>query len=603
MALIKKRINIIMATTLIITSGSIPHLYAMGENNGQEPQYKHAQKEAHHNHTETCDTDTKKIPHEHTPEETSPIQIPATNNTVPHANERLFEILKHPWLRIDVNEARQILDDGADVNALYEPEGYTPLHLAALKHHAFDTGLAELLLSRKANVDAIDKQGATPLMLAARVGFPSFVKILLAGGANPNRATNSHYSYLRGRYHQKEEGQQTPLHAATHLWQTPWGADIIRMLIDAGADVHAVDVNGKTPLHIAARRSRPALGELFLNAHANTHTLDADKKSPLDMAISYTLDTTHRLRNMAKPLSQWDTRLTHHLTNDLNYHATFLKTLVAKEIDYYLNAVKEMLDPEEIVQTLLAAQCATASFVSDSCLAVLYKKIGQAAAQDTSILQSALADGVQNATHAAATHNATHASELISDPTYPEAFLQTLSTFYAVCADNPLPVAAALVVHGIYDPSLYRSAYQKITGFFRVSKNITTACYYSLCDSYGLQTQLNIVSNANTELRTRLALQEQNHERRINEILEAQTTHTDNNNEVDIVEIAMPQLLLPILQEKHLIALIKEYALEKEYTPTQRERALVWQKITHLWEQEKIQQKAHYERMAHASQD
>lgn len=574
MSMIKK---LIIAATFMIALESITPLYAMGDSDEKEAQCEHVQGEA------SAVTTTSAAQEE----------ASATSDTVTHANECLFEILKHPWQHIDMNTAIQMLDDGADVNALYEPAGYTPLHYAALKHHGYDTTLTELLLARKADVNAVDKQGATPLIFAARKGAPALVKILLAHHADPNRATNSQYGYhLMQR---EEKGKQTPLHAATHHWQTPFGREIIQMLIDADANVHAVDANGRTPLHIAALRSRPALAELFIDAHANTHTLDADKKSPLDTAISFNRHAIQYLRDMKKPLSSSDTLHAQHIIDVLNYHASLLKMLVTKEVEYYMDAVKEMLNPEEMVQTLLATQCATSFFTND-CLAALYEKIGQTAAQDTSILQSALAAAVQNSTHA---------SELASDPAYSETFLQTLSALYAVCADNPSSVAAmtALSMYGIYKyrPSLYRSAYQKMTGLFRVGKNITKACYHSLCDTYNLQTRFNIVSNDNTALRTRLALQAAEHARELQTILDTQATHADNNNAVDILDMAMPQLLLPILQEKRLISLIKEYVLEKEYTPDQQERAHVWREVTHLWEQEKIQQRAHHERMARAS--
>ena len=58
-----------------------------------------------------------------------------------------------------------LIAKGAYVNAKFEYDGATPLHLAAWKGH-FET--AELLIAKGADVNAKDKDGETPLNWAIK---------------------------------------------------------------------------------------------------------------------------------------------------------------------------------------------------------------------------------------------------------------------------------------------------------------------------------------------------------------------------------------------------------------------------------------------------
>jgi ankyrin repeat protein len=76
-----------------------------------------------------------------------------------------------------------LLEHKADVNAKDEA-GITPLHLAALHGQA---SVAKTLLGAGATVDAIGfKDNDTPLIVAADNGRLGVVEVLLAYGANTN---------------------------------------------------------------------------------------------------------------------------------------------------------------------------------------------------------------------------------------------------------------------------------------------------------------------------------------------------------------------------------------------------------------------------------
>jgi len=61
------------------------------------------------------------------------------------------------------------------------PPGVSPLHLAALGGHR---ELVELLISCKAEINAVDSHGMTPLAMAAKRGQANVVKVLIESGAD-----------------------------------------------------------------------------------------------------------------------------------------------------------------------------------------------------------------------------------------------------------------------------------------------------------------------------------------------------------------------------------------------------------------------------------
>lgn len=118
---------------------------------------------------------------------------------------------------------------GADVAAL-DSESSTPLHVASSCRHI---DAVQALLAAGAPVDALDNvdgRAAAPLIYACENGDTAIVKVLLAAGANPNGPPGMNTS--------------PPL-----VWADMHGAEIIRVLLAAGADVKARYYGGLTVLH------------------------------------------------------------------------------------------------------------------------------------------------------------------------------------------------------------------------------------------------------------------------------------------------------------------------------------------------------------------
>ena len=169
--------------------------------------------------------------------------------------------------------AELLLANKAEVNAK-DNSGVTPLHLAAgnrpqgrggipagqqsrgqrqgqHRQDAFALGgvgghksVAELLLANKAEVNAKDDNGKTPLHWAASAGSKDVAELLLANKAEVNA---------------KENHGRTPLHLAA----AEGHKDMAELLLANKAEVNAKDNHGDTPLHLAVSQGHKDVAELL----------------------------------------------------------------------------------------------------------------------------------------------------------------------------------------------------------------------------------------------------------------------------------------------------------------------------------------------------
>jgi ankyrin repeat protein len=143
---------------------------------------------------------------------------------------------------------RSLLETGADVNERDESNS-TPLWGAS------DGGrleVAKLLIEYGADVNLPEWTGWTPLHVASRGGYADIVQPLLVHGADVDA---------------KNQDQWTALHFALDRYFT--STEIVKALLDQGANVHVQNSRGETPFQRASRRGEREIMRLFSECGAH----------------------------------------------------------------------------------------------------------------------------------------------------------------------------------------------------------------------------------------------------------------------------------------------------------------------------------------------
>ena len=202
---------------------------------------------------------------------------------------------------------------GARVNAS-DCFGATPLHVAACHNHKL---FAHMLMRSEssANINSMTTNGSTPLHSAAACGAVEIIDLLLYFGANLSAVDKDglstlhhailhvHSDQLDGEFILNRTDLGGTLHLVTidrrgHLAmfyekdnniirntdQYRW-LDAFINLILRGADIHAADKNGRTPLHIAAANGLADAVNVLLQRNSKLELRDILGKTPLEVAV------------------------------------------------------------------------------------------------------------------------------------------------------------------------------------------------------------------------------------------------------------------------------------------------------------------------------
>lgn len=122
--------------------------------------------------------------------------------------------------------------------------------------------------------------GDTALHLAAAGYRVEIVRLQLKADADPNAARNRRKS--------------TPLHYAADgfitgpAWDARRQVETIRCLLQHGADIHAQDANGATPMHRAVRTRCAAAVKFFLGAGSDPAARNKSGSTPFHLAVQNT---------------------------------------------------------------------------------------------------------------------------------------------------------------------------------------------------------------------------------------------------------------------------------------------------------------------------
>ncbi|PKD43109.1 ankyrin repeat domain-containing protein [Rhodohalobacter barkolensis] len=108
-----------------------------------------------------------------------------------------------------------------------------------------------VLLAEDADINSVDENGNTALMLASRIGNPRMVKIILAHNPNLNLQNDKGYTALMIA---SEQGQ---IH-------------IVEQLMKLGADTSLKNMDGFTAAELAIRNGQPQTADLLNGKSQNS---------------------------------------------------------------------------------------------------------------------------------------------------------------------------------------------------------------------------------------------------------------------------------------------------------------------------------------------
>ena len=201
--------------------------------------------------------------------------------------------------------ARLLLDRGTDPNA--DKQGWTALHaLTWVRRPNFgfnppgpvttgnldSLGLVRALVAHGANVNArmtkeptngyrnaLNRIGATPLLMAARLADAPLMRLLLELGADPKLLNEDNTTLLMVAsgvgIHSPGEDPGTEEEAL----------ECVKIALELGGDVNALDLNDETALHGAAYRGANSIVQLLVDHGAHTFdTKNAYGWTPLKIA-------------------------------------------------------------------------------------------------------------------------------------------------------------------------------------------------------------------------------------------------------------------------------------------------------------------------------
>jgi ankyrin repeat protein len=246
-----------------------------------------------------------------------------------HARDSLGNSVLHAAVRWNAkNAVTTLLNAGIDAN-VHSLDMTTPLHEAV---RLGITDIAVILINRGADMEVRDAGGNTPFMESVKAGTTETAKLLARMGANPMtrnadgdtplhaavlREDNATITALLGMgvsIHARNTQNRTPFQIALHnsdgmvsnlltrdrinsaddfgnsalhiALQERVPASTLRVIIDKGTRLSAVDSNGRIPLRLAADMNEWELAKMLSDAGSDPFSAAVDHKTAGEIAIA-----------------------------------------------------------------------------------------------------------------------------------------------------------------------------------------------------------------------------------------------------------------------------------------------------------------------------
>ena len=212
--------------------------------------------------------------------------------------------------KYDIPTALRLLNQGADPNtrSLADVPGDVSLQATIIRWFRRDTdrakpgpcalelavdqrdqALISALLSHGADPNAKDTGGTSLLVAGMYGGDCTVVRLLLIRGARDVNGRDPEPN--RGGYSGAPPMDWTFCREPILCWAVDEGhLDIVKMLLDRGADVNESDDNGRTPLLWAAFGRETAMTRLLLQRGANVNARDCNGYTALSAARKMRMD-------------------------------------------------------------------------------------------------------------------------------------------------------------------------------------------------------------------------------------------------------------------------------------------------------------------------
>ena len=201
---------------------------------------------------------------------------------------KIDKILHQALKKKDYDLARKAIEQGANVNSMFENTFPIEYELGRMAYGNMDTTMADFLISKGADIEGW-YDGKSRHYYAFMYSDPKVIQYLLDKGLNVNIKGNNNVSLLMQSVIIDTISREKEKH------------DLIQNLVNNGADVNARSSNngcggalnisryiyrsGDTALHAAAYLYDIEAAKILLYAGANKEIRNKEGKTPLDIAI------------------------------------------------------------------------------------------------------------------------------------------------------------------------------------------------------------------------------------------------------------------------------------------------------------------------------